>query len=167
MKIIIKKSSFFTIIVYIRRAPRPGKPINSITLIYYFFYTTASLTYYSALQGYRPILQRLYLLRYTIVYWYFSNLITLTLPYYLLSILLYSSVYQLHLSPRFLQLLQPLSRLKPLGLLAAVGPNTSFNSPLIITLLNLSSLFEVLLIALSILVILFKSSLIVLITILF
>ena len=167
MEIITKKSSFFIIIIYIRRAPRPGKPIDFITLIYHFFHTTTSPTYYSALQGYRPILQRLYLLRYTIVYWYFSNLITLTLPYYLLSILLYSSVYQLHLSPRFLQLLQPLSRLKPLGLLAAVGPNTSFNSPLIITLLNLSSLFEVLLIALRILVILFKSSLIILITILF
>ena len=102
MEIIIKKSSFFIIIIYIRRAPRPGKPIDSITLIYHFFHTTAPPTYYSALQGYRPILQRLCLLRYTIVYWYFTNLITLTLPCYLLSILLYSSVYQLHLSPRFL-----------------------------------------------------------------
>ena len=104
MEIIIKKSSFFIIIVYIRRAPRPGKSIDSITLIYYFFHTTASLTYYSTLQEYKPILQRLYLLRYIIVYQYFTNLITLTLPYYLLFILLYSSVYQLYLSPRFLQL---------------------------------------------------------------
>ena len=110
MEIITKKSSFFIIIVYIRRAPRPGKPIDSITLIYHFFHTTASSTCYSALQGYRPILQRLCLLRYTIVYWYFTNLITLTLPYYLLSILLYSSVYWLHLSPRFLQLLRTLDQ---------------------------------------------------------
>jgi len=56
MEIIIKKSSFFIIIVYIRRAPRPGKSIDSITLIYHFFYTTTSLTCYSALQGYRLIL---------------------------------------------------------------------------------------------------------------
>jgi len=56
MEIIIKKFSFFIIIIYIRRAPRFKKSINSITLIYYFFYITISLTYYSILQGYKLIL---------------------------------------------------------------------------------------------------------------